>query len=510
MDLLRLLVLEDSEEDTQLITRELVGDDFDVRTTRAENAEQLVSAMNANRFDAVVVDYVMPRLTWQRSLALVRELDPWVPVIVVSGKRGEDYAVETIRGGCDDYVVKERLFRLAPALRRGIKQAAERRDAHAVREARAQLEEQLRRARKLEAVGLLAAHVGHDLNNTLTLVVGSIELALAEPALSASARERLGAALESLERAGASTRQLRSLDGAPATNVDAVDLNRLVATTARLVEARLPAGCALRFVEEAHFPRLRGDASSLGRALLNLVLNARDAIGENGEITLRIRREARVRGADSPAEPFAVIEVTDDGAGLSEEARERAFEPFFTTKADRGGAGLGLASAYQCARAHGGWVELAPQSPRGTRASLVLPVVETSATPAAEAGAPRGRGERVLLVDGNQATQLLEAASLEAAGFRVTTASNVAEAVAALASGAPFDAVVTDSLTPGGGAAEVLRRIQERGFHEPVFLLSSFRGERAATGFAAVISRPLEPAALVSAILATRTTPAEP
>lgn len=226
-----------------------------------------------------------------------------------------------------------------------------------------QAEQRLARAQKLEALGTLAGGLAHDFNNTLSGILGLAELIATSLDDRRTIVELAHDIVAATERASELTRSLLQLSRRAPTRLVDCDMRELVESAARLLRASIPRRIELE-LELDELPSMPADAGQLTQALINLGINARDAISEAGMIKIAARIERRE----------LVLSVTDDGAGIPEHVRAHLFEPFFTTKPDGQGTGLGLAMVYACARAHGGRVEVDSELGLGTRFEIYLPI----------------------------------------------------------------------------------------------------------------------------------------
>jgi signal transduction histidine kinase len=292
-----------------------------------------------------------------------------VPFIIVSGTIGEEAAVELMRAGAHDFVLKDKLARLVPAVEREIVEARNRVEQARMREQLRKSEETLARSERLRAIGQMASGISHDIKNLfhpLLLHAQLLEMALASGNVD-EAREavteikqvvRIG--LERLER-------LRVFSRRPTeSKAESLDLNRIAREATELAKPRLSTvapGRVISIERELGNPLpFRGYASDILSAVLNIIVNAIDAMKDGGTITVRT----------GEAEGCAWIRIEDDGPGMSEEVQQRAFEPFFSTKGDEG-TGLGLAMVQSCVRQHGGKVTLETAPGQGAKFTLWFP-----------------------------------------------------------------------------------------------------------------------------------------
>src|SRR5213594_3054381 len=221
MSPLRVLIVEDSPSDSELMLRALRAGGFEPLYERVETPEAMRKALARQTWDIVLSDYYLPRFDAPAALALLREQGQDPPFIVVSGSVGEDTAVAAMRAGATDYLMKDRLQRLAPAVSRAVEDAAVRRE-------RRRLEQQLLQSQRLEAVGRLAGGVAHDFNNVLTAIIGSTELLLLDTPPGAPDREELDIIRDAGVRAQELIRQLLAFSARQVLNPVVLDLNRLV------------------------------------------------------------------------------------------------------------------------------------------------------------------------------------------------------------------------------------------------------------------------------------------
>jgi PAS domain S-box-containing protein len=327
------------------------------------------------------------------------------------------------------------------------------------------LEEELRQSHKLEAVGRLAGGIAHDFNNLLTVVLGNLELVRGGAADPAEADDLLAASERAARQAADLTKQMLGFARRQPLSTTAVDLNALVRSALGLLRRTIDPRVAVRFDPSPDLPPVAADPVQVQQILMNLCLNARDAMPEGGELVL----ETAVAEPDAGGDRRLVrLSVADTGVGMTDEVKAKIFDPFFTTKGVGQGTGLGLAVVYGVAKAHGGRVEVTSAPGAGSRFDVFLPVGRTTAERAATSGPPRpdrrrGRGETVLVADDEAAVRDLARAALELAGYRVLLAGDGAEAVAAFrAARGVIRLVVLDAGMPrlsGRQAFEAIRQI---------------------------------------------------
>jgi signal transduction histidine kinase len=370
---LKLLLLEDSEADAALLMRHLSKAGLTFDAPRVDNEKDYVAFLEAHGagLDAILSDFAMPSFDGLRGLELLQSHGLDVPFILVSGTMGENIAVDAMRRGAADYVLKADLTRLATALRR----ALERRRLHAENH---RLEEQLRQSQKMEAIGQLAAGVAHDFNNLLTIIRANASqlsdgLSPVEDVVMLS-EEVLGA----VDRAAALTRQLLLFTRKQAARLSVIGLNEVITELAKMLKRIVAEDITLEVSLKKNLPAVLADPAMIEQVVMNLTTNARDAMPRGGKIVISTS-EVEIGDADADQVPpgrYACISVQDNGEGISPVHLEHVFEPFFTTKGVGKGTGLGLATVYGIVRQHRGDVTIRSVVGEGTTFRVLLPMHE--------------------------------------------------------------------------------------------------------------------------------------
>jgi PAS domain S-box-containing protein len=340
---------------------------------------------------------------------------------------------------------------------------------------RRHLEDQLRQAQKLEAIGQLAGGIAHDFNNILTVILGKATPIAEDSRLPADVREASADVVRSGERAAALTRQLLAFSRRQAMQTRVVDLNAVVADIARMLPRVVGEDVSIRFLYGAGPVQVLADAGMIDQVLLNLAVNARDAMRGGGQLTVETSRldvdeAAAARRAGARPGAFACLLVRDTGSGISADHLPHIFEPFFTTKDVGKGTGLGLATTYGIVQQHEGWIEVESDVGVGTTFRVFLPLTTTpelmevkdprDATPA-RVSHPRG-SETILVVEDEDAVRELVLDVLVRSGYTVLSASNGRQALGVWRShGAGIDLLLTDVVMPGGmNGFELARRLR--------------------------------------------------
>jgi signal transduction histidine kinase len=338
----------------------------------------------------------------------------------------------------------------------------------------------LRQSQKMEAVGQLTGGVAHDFNNLLAAIMGNLELLAKRIPDDARLRRHVEGALEGARRGASLTQRMLAFARRQDLKFETVDVAVLVRGMADLLERSLGPMVTVDMLFPAHLTPARVDANQLEASLLNLALNARDAMPKGGRITVSAREESVGPGNSLELVPggYLVLVVGDDGEGMDAATLARAAEPFFTTKPVGKGTGLGLAMVHGLAAQSGGTLRLESVPGRGTTVSIWLPVATTGVgRPLVEAAPSAGSGtppHRILLVDDDRLVREGTRAMLEDIGHHVLTASSGAEALELLRDGASVDLVVTDHIMPGLTGLELATRLEEAHPGLPVLLASGF------------------------------------
>jgi PAS domain S-box-containing protein len=330
-------------------------------------------------------------------------------------------------------------------------------------------EEQFRLAQKMEAVGRLAAGVAHDFNNMLAVIMGSAALLRKRLPHGHPACENAESILKASSRAAALTRQLLAYSRQQVLRPMVLDPNGAIAETEGMLRQLLGENIDLTTALDASLGRVRVDPGQLQQILLNLLVNARDAMPRGGKLTIETANvdldQSFIVGkkwAFQPG-PYVLIAVSDTGCGMDEATRARAMEPFFTTKEPGKGTGLGLSTVYGIVKQSGGHITIYSEPGCGTTIKVYLPRVDEALAPLERAGGAPGRGgETVLLVEDEATVRAVFRETLASGGYTVLEAASAAEAdaLAARHSG-PIQLLVTDLVLPGQGGHELAARMVE-------------------------------------------------
>lgn len=608
-DFIRLLLIEDDEQDAELIRMALEEGEFELSWSRVESEAELRSALAKSTWDLIISDFAMPGFDGLNAFRIVQELRLDIPFIYVSGALGEERAVAAMRAGARDYILKGNLSRLAVAVRRElsaskIKQSERRLEANSRQEQRRLeiaveasgagifewrkgdlaphisfrlreilgitedqiptlveaaswaeerlhpedrpeaieefrsfldgdterlslearvkhmsgtwidlavfakavvrsksrkashvigvlmdvtdrrlLEEQLRHAQKMDAIGRLAGGVAHDFNNLLTAILSFTRFAMNSLEQDSRPYQDMEEVLKAGKRAEALTGQLLAFSRRKPISPQVVDVNDLITNLEKML-ARL-VGEAIRL--ETHLdPKIgsiRMDPGSLEQVIVNLAVNARDAMPTGGRLCIQttnvVYDEEATNGEPHqlPKGRCVEIRVSDEGTGMDDGTLQRIFEPFFTTKDVGSGTGLGLATCYGIVQQAGGSISVESQLGEGSTFRVTLPTtIEGTRALDSEPPSQRVRGrETVLVVEDEEPLRRLTVRTLAELGYRVIQAKNGADALASYGAVATeIDLLVTDVIMPEVGGPTLAKRLLERNPKLRVLFVSGY------------------------------------
>lgn len=447
----RLLIVEDSEDDTTLLLRELRRGGYAPEHERVETSAAMRAALTGSRWDVVISDFYLPTFDAPSALEVLKESGLDLPFIVVTGSIGEDIAVTAMKAGASDYLLKDNLARLVPAVRRELRESDVRRQRRA-------LAERLAQAEKLESLGRLAGGVAHDLSNILTSVLGHADLGLGQLPDGHPARDDIQGIRQHVERATALIRQLLAVASRQVIEPRVLSLNDVLVDALPTIRPILGDDVELVTALAPDLWPVTADPRQIEQVLVCLANNAQEAMPGGGKITIETGN-ARLSDGEGDKQPpdisgeYAVLAVSDTGVGMTDEVKARLFEPFFSTKLSGEGKGLGLATCYGIVTQNGGRIEVSSAPSLGTTFNIYLPragqAVETPRED--ETPGPSAAGtETLLLVEDEGPARAVMAQGLRRFGYTVVEASDGPEALRIVSEpGDPrIDLLVTDIVMP--------------------------------------------------------------
>jgi signal transduction histidine kinase len=511
---LRVLLVEDSPDDARLLTLELKGGGFAVQARRVDTAEDTSAALAEGGWDLVVADFSMPGFSGVEALDMVRAADADLPFVFVSGTIGEEVAVRAMKLGANDYFMKGNLGRLCPAIARELREAESRRQ-------RRLAEQALLESQKMQAIGQLAGGIAHDFNNILSIILGFGSDVLTSMPRHDPHYESVSQMVSAGERAALLTQQLLAFSRRQIVAPRSLDVNAIVRDMEPMVRRLVGEDIEIVLHLAEGLGSVRADPTQIQQVLINLIVNARDAMPTGGRLVLStamawLDDEFVLRHPGVTAGPHIQIAVTDSGIGIAPEVLPRIFEPFFTTKALGQGTGLGLATVYAIVSAGGGHVRAYSEPGRGTTFKVYLPCVDgvPDDIRRRETGVvPRGT-ETILVVEDEAGVRELVRRVLESLGYTVVLAADPIkgrERASELGDG--FALLLTDVVMPRGSGPELARALSATRPGLRVLYVSGYTtdavAERGGSGDgAAFLSKPFTAHALAHAVRALLDGPA--
>ncbi len=461
---MRVLLIEDNEDDACLIremftnkpvaTHELVW---------ADRLSEGLQQLGGGRFDLILLDLSLPDSQGLDTFDRVQARVPDLPIVVLTGFDDEDTAGRAVRNGAQDYLVKGRLD--GYLLTRATRYAVERKQAEqALRESEAQL----RQSQKMEGIGQLAGGIAHDFNNLLTVINSYSELMLGEIGFdNPSLRNGLDQIKEAGHRAASLTRQLLAFSRRQVLEPKVLDLNEVVSNMAKLLRRLIGEDITLLLCPDPTLGQVKADPGQVEQIVMNLAVNARDAMPEGGELTIdtcNVDLDVAA-AADHGLAPgaYVMLTVADTGCGMDAETQMRMYDPFFTTKGAGKGTGLGLATVQGIVKQSGGSIAVASAVGSGTTFRIYFPRVqgvperlEPTVAPARVLPA----SETILLVEDEEMVRALAQAILERNGYRVLAARNAQDALCfAQERPEPIHLLLTDAIMPNMSGPVLAERV---------------------------------------------------
>ena len=390
----RILHLEDYAADAELVQATLEEGGVACQATRVQTAYEFRQALAAGGYDLVLADYTLPAYDGMSALQLARELRPRVPFIFVSGTMGENAAIEALIAGATDYVLKQRLSRLVPAVKRALCEAENLRKRQQAEEKRRQLEEQLVYAQRLESLGVLARGIAHDVNNILTGIGMFVEALQTDAGSSPTACERLAEIKKATLQGADLMRQILTYAGEAVIDPQTLDLSQVVTDMKKMLEVVVSDKASLQYDLASDLPPAEADAGQIRQVIMNFVINASDALeDQEGVISistslLRVDDDPPIVGASGESlfpGLYLCLAVADTGCGMDGATQKKIFDPFYTTKST--GRGLGLATVHGIVRAHRGALLVSSERGKGSTFRVLLPTADGSASLPVNSGA---------------------------------------------------------------------------------------------------------------------------
>jgi signal transduction histidine kinase/ActR/RegA family two-component response regulator len=511
---LRLLHLEDDPVDAELITTTLIEGGIPCQSQLVDTHKAFTAALKEGRMDLILADYSIPGFDGMTALTLARQHCPDVPFLFVSATIGEELAIDAMHQGATDYVLKQRLGRLVPSVQRALRELDNQAERKRAEEALRQSEKQFRQSQKMEAVGRLAGGIAHDFNNLLTVIMGYSQVLLTELGPQHPLRGKIEETLKAGERAATLIRQLLTFSSKQSLDPKILSLNTAVMSLETMLRRLI--GDDIRLVSKLDQTngRLRADQAQLEQVLVNLVVNARDAMPKGGTLTIETAQVELIRSpvyylTPLPPGSYVRLAVSDTGCGMDRKTQSHIFEPFFTTKEEGKGSGLGLSTVFGIVTQCGGAIDVTSRVGHGTRFDLYFPRVESEVIPTAPTqplGQPQRGTETILLVEDEPSVRVLLRDELRKLGYRVLEAKNGIEAcLLATQQAGSFQLLLTDVVMPGMAGRELaqhlsvinqdLRTLFISGYMDDVGIMAGLE-----EGTSSFLQKPFTPEVLAQAV----------
>ena len=465
---LRLIHLEGNPADAELIDSTLRNAGIPCQTKRVHTREDFLAALRQGGFSLILADTTVPDFDGAAALDLARALHPDVPFLFVSGMQGEEFAVDMMQRGATDYISKQRLGRLVPSVRRTLRELDERLERKRAEDALRMSEKQLRQAQKMEAVGRLAGGLAHDFNNLLTVIMGHSQVLLDELSVGSPIRAKIEEMQKAGERAANLIRQLMAFSRKQPMEPNVLPLNSVIGNVEGMLRRLIGEDIQLVIRPDPHNGHVKADPGQLEQVLMNLVVNARDAMPNGGLLAIETSQVELARTPMHHLHPlplghYVKLTVTDTGCGMNTDVLGHLFEPFFTTKEAHKGTGLGLSTVFGIVTTCGGGIDVWSQVGHGTTFDLYFPRATPQATatstdsPQAQ---PRQGSETILLVEDDNGVRDLVRRELLKTGYQVIEAKNGVEAcLTATQQNYHVDLLLTDVVMPGMNGRELAEHL---------------------------------------------------
>lgn len=509
---LRVLHLETNPQDADRIEALLAEGGLSCVIRRVDTRHTFISALNDGQVDLILAEFFLHGFEEGGALAVAQQAAPDVPFIFISAAHAETRCIEYMHGGATDCISKERLGRLVPSVRRVLHEREARAARKQAEDARLQSEMQLRQLQKLEAVGRLAGGLAHDFNNLLMVIMGQSQVLLSEMGSGHPLRNRVEEMQKAGERARVLIRQLLTFSKKQPSGSKVLSLNAILRNCESMLRRLIGADIQLTLRLSVDDLRIKADPTFVEQIVMNLVVNARDAMPTGGKLTIEttlgdLDHVPKYHVNPIPPGEYVKMSVSDTGCGMSPEVQAQIFTPFFTTKEEGKGTGLGLSTVLGIITQNGGGLDVISAIGVGTRFDVYLPraisEIEMPADENVQAQSVEGH-ETILLVEDEEEVRVLIRDELRKLGYRIVEARNGIEAcLVATPHIGKLKLLLTDIVMPGMSGTELARHLRVIKPELKLLFISGYTddvGIGAGDPASAFLQKPFTPEALASSV----------
>ncbi|MBH0202927.1 MAG: response regulator [Nitrospira sp.] len=509
---LRVLHLAANPQDTDRIEALLVDGGLSCAIRRVETRHAFLSVLTDGQVDLILAECSLYGFDEGEALELAQQLAPDVPFVFISAAHEQTQCIERMSHGATDCISKEGLGRLVPSVRRVLREREARAARKQAEDALLQSEMQLRQLQKLEAVGRLAGGLAHDFNNLLMVIMGQGQVLLSEMGPDHPLRNRVEEMQKAGERARVLIRQLLTFSRKQPSGSKVLGLNGILSNCESMLRRLIGADIQLTLRLSVEDIRIKADPAFIEQIVMNLVVNARDAMPTGGKLTIETTSGDLEHAPMYPATPippgeYVKLSVSDTGCGMSPEVQAQIFKPFFTTKEEGKGTGLGLSTVLGIVTESGGGLDVISERGVGTRFDVYLPraisEIEAPAEESVQVQSVEG-DETILLVEDEEEVRVLIRDELRKLGYRIVEARNGIEAcLVATPYLGKLKLLLTDIVMPGMSGTELARHLRVIKPELKLLFISGYTddvGIGAGDPASAFLQKPFTPEALANSV----------
>ena len=470
---LRVFFLEDNPDDIELELYELERTGYRVEYDTARNRREFLEKLPSLHADILLADYSLPDITGFEAIMMITQQEIDLPVILLTGEGNEQVAVDSLQLGAVDYIIKRNMSGLSARVSRALEIWADRKAKKRAESEEIRLQQLVFEKQKMEAIGRLSGGIAHDFNNILTGIMGYSEMSLEDLPVGSDLYKRIET-IVSLSRKGAElVNQLLVFSKKIKMEMKEMDFNSFLSETILFVKRIVQETIEIRLDLQKGPLKVKCDTGQFTQVIMNLIVNARDAMDGKGLITIRTKKSFLPDAAGSACAqtPYLCFSVTDTGKGIDGSDIKNIFDAFFTTKAMERGTGIGLSIVRSIVKSHGGEIRVFSEKGHGTTFRIYLPLL-TENTLSGQAPfyekipeeAKRDiRGvETILIAEDEDMIRDMLSSFLQSAGYNVILARDGDEALSQYAkSGEKIDMVISDMLMPNRDGIELFRNLFE-------------------------------------------------